>query len=171
MSDNTFSTRLEILVYTHPVGAPANEWHHLEDGPGFFTIPEGQEGSVRLRYGDDAKLAELAEDLRGCKAVRSLILAENRNISDSGLKVLAALTQLTMLNLSSCDITNQGLEHLSGLTRLNWLDLSYCNRLTDPALKLVKSLTNLTYLNLQGCSKMTNGGLARARRANLTIKK
>jgi len=164
-----FSTRLEITVLIRPTDPPEADWREFDRGPGYFTIPEGHEASIKVRNFSDSDLHELAQDIKDCAAVTSLILAENRNITNEGLAELAPLTYLTHLNISSCDITNKGLPHLTALSRLQSLNISYCNRITDDGLKAIGKIPHLVYLDVQGCVKLTNGGLSRIRRPALKI--
>jgi hypothetical protein len=169
-ANTAFSTRIEIQVLVRPLDS-GGDWTEFDRGPGYFNLPEDSAAAVRAHGLNDRQLAELAADLANCAPLRYLNLSENRNVTDAGLVCLKALPQLTLLNLSSCALTSAGMANLTGLPRLEWLDLSYCNRLTDDALRPLKKLARLQYLNLQGCVKITNGGVARLRRAGLTINK
>lgn len=166
---NSFTTTLPVIVHVRPAGDATADWQELDRGEGVIHLPEGQEVSIRVHNIDDQELAQLVKEVAHLKTLTYLNLSENRKVDDDGIKLLKALPQLTRLNLSSCSITNTALDHLRALARLESLDLSYCNRLTDPGLKALKNLPRLTYVDLQGCVKITNGGLARLRRPNLTI--
>ncbi len=170
-SSNRFSSTLPVIVYTRLVGDPGADWRELDRGPGFFTVPVGEEGSVRIHNIDDPALAVLVGELEGCRSIAELNLAENRKITDGGMALLAALPQLTSLNLSSCSLTDTGLASLAKLTGLARLNLSYCNRITDLGVKKLRDLPGLSYLDLQGCVKVTNGGLSKIRKKNLVIHK
>ncbi len=162
-----FSSTLPILTLTRP--RDSQDWAELDRGPGYFTIPDGQEAGVRLFDADDSALATLIGEIKGVQSITYLNLAEGRKVSDAGLRLLAGLPQLETLNLSSTGITSTGMVVLAALTRLERLDLSFCNRITDPGLKSLRSLPNLEYLDVQGCVKLTQGGLARMNRPRLTI--
>lgn len=171
MSEDTpsrFSSALPVIVLTRLAGQQS-DWQEFDRGPGYFTVPAGQEIRVKIKGIADSDLIDLARELQGVEMLRFLDLAENRNVTNDGLKHLRGLTQLTGMNLSSCSITSLGIEHLRALTRLEHLNLSFCNRLTDPALKTLEAMRSLTYVDLQGCLSITNGGLARIRRKNLKI--
>ena len=59
-------------------------------------------------------------------------------ITDTGLKHVAQLTQLTSLNLSYCSkITVTGMEHVAQLTQLTSLNLFRCDKITDTGRALV----------------------------------
>lgn len=165
------SLTFPVTVFIQPLQPATPDWQVLGEGPGNFSIPEGMAAGVRARNIDDEQLKSLLAEIGVCPALRMLNLAENRKISDAGLKRLTALTQLTNLNISSCDITNQGLAHLKTLIRLQRLDASYCNRLTDDCAKTLRALPELRWLNLQGCSKMTSRSVAHLKRPGLEIHK
>ncbi|MDD5368465.1 MAG: leucine-rich repeat domain-containing protein, partial [Anaerolineaceae bacterium] len=161
--EQRFSTTLPVIVSVRAVGGGLDDWRELDRGPGYFTIPSGQEASVRAKNIDDDDLDVLAHELAACRAVIDLILAENRKVTDEGLPALAALPWLFSLNLSSCSLSNTGMPALEALSGLRRLNLSYCNRITDLGLKSIRNLPNLEYLDLQGCVKITHGGIARLR--------
>jgi hypothetical protein len=163
------SSALPVIVLTRPEAQPDADWQELDRGPGVFHVPEGHVVRVRLKSIDDAGLYALAAELQDVEPLRFLDLAENRNVTNDGLKHLRGLKQLTGLNLSSCSITGAGLEHLRPLTRLAHLNLSYCNRLSDRALKTIESLRPVTFVDLQGCLSITKAAFARVRRRDLTI--
>lgn len=165
--ETNFSSTLPVQVLIRPAGEP--DWRVLDEGPGYFTIPAGHEVAVRLRLGNDALLRTLLFEIAGNPALTYLNLSENRGITDRGLEYLATAPQITMLNLSSCDITNGGLRALKALPRLEHLDLSYCNRLTDAALNALRELPALRFLDLLGCLKMTHAALKRFSRRDLVI--
>jgi hypothetical protein len=163
-----FSSSLPVIVLARPAGSD-QDWQEVDRGPGYFSIPAGDEIRVKIKSIDDETLGELVADLQGVAALRFLDLSENRNITNDGMARLHPLTQLTGLNLSSCSITDSGLAHLRDLPRVEYLNLAYCNRLSDPALKTLEAMRYLTYVDLQGCLGITRAALARVRRKNLTM--
>jgi Leucine-rich repeat (LRR) protein len=168
---NDLTCTLPVTVLIQPLQPQTADWQVLGEGPGTFTIPPEMAVGVRIRNIGDGELRTLLAEIRGCDCLRLLNLSENRKITNLGMKYLAALTQITALNLSSCGISNTGLALLTTLSRLETLDISYCNRLTDTCVKTLRSFPHLTFLNLQGCSQMTHGGVARASKTGLRIKK
>jgi Leucine-rich repeat (LRR) protein len=168
-NESSFTTTLPVLVYAKPTGDKTADWQEIDHGPGLIHLPVGSDISIRVHNIDDRDLAGLLKEISHLAALTYLNLSENRKVTDEGIKALKILPQITRLNLSSCGITNIALDYLRPLSRLESLDLSYCNRITDPALKAIKNLPRLTFLDLQGCVKITNGGLSRMRRPNLTI--
>ena len=165
----SFSSTLPVTVYTRPGSDASIDWQEFDRGPGIFNLPAGNEACIRIRNINDAVLASLVKELSDCAAITCLLLAENRNITNSGLACLKALPQLTRLDLGSCSLTDEGLAHLKALPNLTVLGLSYCNRITDAGLKHLRGLTRLEKLDLQGCVKVTHGGVARLRRPGLEI--
>lgn len=156
-------------MLSRPAQPTDQDWHEVDRGPGFFTIPADQEIRVRIKSINDADLADLVHELKDVAMLRFLDLSENRNVTNDGLQSLKALRQLTGLNLSSCSITSTGLEPLRALTHLTYLNLSYCGRLNDLALKTIEAMRNLTYVDLRGCLGFTKAGFSRIHRRNLTI--
>ncbi len=167
--NNHFSTSLPIYILTRPVGE--RDWQEFDRGPGYFTIPDGLEAGIKLKMTNDAELKVLATDLTGLSPLRMIDLAENRNVTDEGLKWISALEQLTELNLSSCYISNEGVAYLTALPRLKRLNLAYCRRLNDLASKSLRSMQRLEYLDLLGCLNMTRSGVAKIEHKGLEIHK
>jgi len=167
----SFSTTLEVVIFTRPVGSPSGDWQEYDRGPGIFHLPEGQETGIRLRTMGNDDLKQLVDEAKDLQSLVMLNLSENRAITDESLPLLKNLPHLAILNLSSCSITSTGLAHLAALTRLTDLDLSYCNRINDLGLKKLRGLTSLRTLNLQGCVKVSTAGAAFLRRPGLAIKK
>lgn len=163
-----FSSSMPVVVFTRPAGT-GQDWQELDRGPGYFTVPADHEVRVRIKSIGDEDLPVLVSELQDVAVLRFLDLAENRNVTNTGLARLRGLPQLTGLNLSSCTITNAGLASLRDLRNLEYLDLSYCNRLSDAALKTLESMRSLVYVSLLGCLSISKGGLARVRRKSLEI--
>ena len=166
----SFSTRLEVIIFTRPVADPPADWQEFDRGPGFFHLPEDHQTGVRLRTMRDGELEEFIGEAEDLQSLVMLNLSENRGITDESLPLLKRLPHLAILNLSSCSITSTGLANLSDLAHLTDLDLSYCNRINDLGLKKLKGLVNLKTLNLQGCVKVSHAGAAHLRRPGLSIK-
>ncbi len=78
------------------------------------------------------------------------------SIDDNGLAVVAALPELTSLDLSETKITDKGIAHLEGLTGLTTLNLKG-TRLTDKGLAHLQGLTRLNYLTLDGTACSSDG--------------
>jgi internalin A len=89
--------------------------------------------------------------------VVSLDLSDT-NVTEAGLKELAALKALTTLNLSHTHVASCGLSELAALKGLADLDLSH-TRVTDAGLKQLARLETLTALNLSH-TKVTDSGLS-----------
>ena len=107
---------------------------------------------------DDRRLAALVQQVAGLSHVE-LTLAHG-DVTDAGLAHLAALPNLTALDLFECTrITNRGLTYLRGLTRLTSLDLTG-TQITDVGLARLTTLSNLSRLDLSRCAGITDNGLA-----------
>jgi serine/threonine protein kinase len=78
-------------------------------------------------------------------------------VTDTGLAHLQALTKLQTLYLSGIQVTDAGLAHLQALTKLQTLHLS-STQVTDAGLAHLKALTKLKTLHLGG-AQVTDGGV------------
>ena len=168
---STFSSALPIIVYARPAGNPTLDWQEVDRGPGYFNIEDGWEIGVRLKGIDDRVLAQLVKELRPVAMLRFLDLSENRNITNKGLAELAALSQLTILNLSACTISSLGMTHLKSLTHLERLIMQFCNGLNDDSLKPLEAIRSLEFVDIQGCMGIGQAALSRIRRRTLTIQR
>ena len=139
-------------------------------GPGVFLIDSDQALGVRIQAIDDDDFIALIRELEPICALSYLYLAENRKLTNRGLRALAALPQLRYLNISSCDVTSEGLAFLPELTNLETLDISYCNRLTGTCGRYIQKLPKLKTLLVQGTTKLNTADLKRLSRRRLEIK-
>lgn len=93
-------------------------------------------------------------DARGCRItdaqLRVLPSLTHLNVMCTDLTQLDALTNLTSLNMDSC-------EHITrlNLVGLRQLDMSECNLSNDA----LRQLTALTSLNMSGCAQITDEGI------------
>jgi len=166
----SFTTILDAKILVRPADGSSTEWQEFERGPGRFIIPDGIEACVRVKNIDDKALLGLVDEIVACPAVTCLDLAENRKVTDASLQRIARLTQLKILNLSSCDITDNGLAWLEDLKDLRVLNLSYCNRISGEGLKHLRGLTHLMYLDLQGCPRIKHAAIIKTiARRGLTV--
>ena len=119
--------------------------------------------SVRADDAEDEALA-LVNKLNGkvtrdVRAPEQPVVAVDLNfkeITDAGLKELAALKSLTSLDLRFTETTDAGLKELAALKNLTALDLRL-TKITDAGLKELAALKNLTTLKLYS-EKVTNAG-------------
>lgn len=166
----SFTTGLDAKIMIRPADGASTEWQEFERGPGRFIIPYGFEACVRVKNLDDEAVLGLVDEIAACPALICLDLAENRKVTDASLKRIARLTQLKVLNLSSCDITDRGLVWLKDLKNLRVLNLSYCNRLSDAGLKHLRALSSLIHLDLQGCPRIKHAAIVKTvARRGLTV--
>ena len=84
-------------------------------------------------------------------------------LTDAGLKALAGLTQLQLLDLRNSQVTDAGLKELAGLTQLQSLDL-VATQVTDVGLKELAGLTQLQSLDLW-ITKVTDAGVQELQKA------
>jgi hypothetical protein len=83
------------------------------------------------------------------------------NVRDAGMSNISQTSPaLVMLDLSSCDISESGLREVMKLLQLSHLDLSGCASVADPVLKLLaQQLLELSHLGLGRCGKVTDSGV------------
>jgi len=123
--------------------------------PPIFSTKATALASVTLKRDDKAE----------GKPVRSVDLGLC-DVTDAGLKELAALKQLQSLNLIRCEkVTDAGLKELAALKQLQSLDLRGCDKVTDAGLKELAALKQLQSLKLQGCKLVSNDGVDKLKRA------
>jgi hypothetical protein len=79
------------------------------------------------------------------------------DISDKGLKELAALKNLQGLDLGVTKVTDAGMKELTALKRLRWLKLP-ATQITDAGLKGVSACKGLETLNL-AATRVSDTGL------------
>uniref|UniRef100_A0A5F9D232 F-box and leucine-rich repeat protein 13 n=1 Tax=Oryctolagus cuniculus TaxID=9986 RepID=A0A5F9D232_RABIT len=96
--------------------------------------------------------------------INHIYMSDCKGITDSSLKSLATLKQLTVLNLANCGrIGDMGIKHfLDGPVsqRLRELNLSNCVHLGDDSvLRLSERCPNLNYLSLRNCEHLTDQGI------------
>jgi Leucine-rich repeat (LRR) protein len=114
---------------------------------GTMTIDDGKERVVKA-----------VTDLpAGPWTMRHVILTNNQQVDDAGLKVLAGLKRLNALDLHATQLTDTGVKELAGLKSLTWLSL-YGTNVTDTGVKELAGLKNLRMLNLHS-TKVTDAGL------------
>jgi Leucine Rich Repeat (LRR) protein len=89
------------------------------------------------------------------KNVISLNLSCCDQLTDKGLKSLAALKKLTSLSLGSV-ASDAVLASVAELTNLIFLDLGHCKKITDSGLPFLMSLQKLRGLSLELCINITN---------------
>src|SRR5215475_1435610 len=76
-------------------------------------------------------------------------------VTDSDLRDLAQLPNLTTLNLSLTRITDHGMKELKNAPRIVDLDLQYAEQVTDEGMSAIRGWKHLRRLNLRG-TKITD---------------
>ena len=161
----------------------ARKWHGTSEKPGGITlvtpdrngaadaVPEYRlrnwklglieklpvpKGPFRIALGANAT-NELLKEFSRLKTLEALDLSYCSNVTDVGLKPLAGLSELKVLNLSVTHLTGAGLKELSALKQLQSLDLM-CDDITDAALKELSGFQRLRILRL-AATHVTDAGL------------
>ncbi len=116
-------------------------------------------GKVKIFKANELLEITAAKDLpTGAWQLHYIYLADNRELTDAGLKHLEALPNLTELELSRTKVTDSGLRHLERLTNLKVLGLWGNSQVSDAGLIHLKGLKKLKTLILKG-SCVGDGGL------------
>uniref|UniRef100_A0A8C2QPE6 F-box and leucine-rich repeat protein 13 n=1 Tax=Cricetulus griseus TaxID=10029 RepID=A0A8C2QPE6_CRIGR len=93
--------------------------------------------------------------------INHIYMVDCKTLTDSSLKSLSVLKQLTVLNLTNCiRISDAGLRQFldgSVSVKIRELNLNNCSLVGDPAIvKLSERCTNLHYLSLRNCEHLTD---------------
>jgi hypothetical protein len=78
-----------------------------------------------LAFGSVSVTNESLKGLDRFRNLEALVLPSYCKVDNAGLKELAGLKRLRILELSSSQVSGPGLEHLAGLTRLEYLGLAF----------------------------------------------
>ena len=167
-----FSTELFIQVMRRPMGETEMDWIPVGEGPGYFDLDTTDEIALYLPRAEDETVLIMADEWLGCPMLRMIDISEGRRVTDKGLRAIARMHQLTMLNVGSCGISNVGLESVVKMPNLIWLDLSHCTGIGDLGLRRMEKMTHLEYIDLHGLPRPTTGGYKRlAKRKSLKIRR
>ncbi|XP_031235944.1 dynein regulatory complex subunit 6 [Mastomys coucha] len=98
---------------------------------------------------------------RNYPGINHIYMVDCKGLTDSSLKSLSGLKQLTVLNLTNCiRIGDVGLKHFfdgPASIKLRELNLTNCSLLGDSAIiRLSERCPNLHYLNLRNCDHLTD---------------
>lgn len=103
---------------------------------------------------DDRLLVALSR----CKYLGSILLS-GVPVTEEGIALLAGMTRLKLLHISSIDVSNAFLKSLAGLSALTQLALESCPGVTDDGVKELATMKNLTNLSLRGSESITDDSL------------
>ena len=137
-----------IMPFALPIYGQHVAIREIERLKGIVTTEKGGPEWLRAWLGD--------ETMRVWDDVTEVNLAMT-DISDDGLRHVAAFKNLARLNLSRTKVTDAGIEKLKGLTRLEWLSLPD-TRITDTGMEHLKGLERLRLLTVER-TKVTDAGV------------
>ena len=95
---------------------------------------------------------EVLERVAELDLVTSLVLSDSGRVTDEGLRHLAKMPRLEVLNLSGCNITDQGLEVLRHLSALREFHLLHHHGISDAGLANLAYCEQLERVDLLGSS-------------------
>ena len=120
--------------------------------------------ATEVRFFDtDLQNADL-KDLAKYHSLKSLTINRSPQVTDIGLKELAAIKQIKELSLGGSWITDSTLKELANLKQIVRLDLVDCPKVTDKGLEELGRLKNLNTLYLK-TSLVTKTGKTKLRKA------
>jgi len=160
---------IEILI--KPANHTESDWVKLDDGPGFFDIPEDMLAEISIRNLHDDSIKGLIEEIQDVDGLFSFNLSENRNVGNKGMRFIPLLTQISHLNLSACGLNDYGIDPIIQMHNIRYLDLSYCTRLTDLSIKKLADMRQLEELYLRGIPKITHAAVKKIERRDLIIRR
>lgn len=117
-------------------------------------VTEAESSAIEKLQEQGVLAMRLAQNVKWVQANFRLV---GDKVTNESLAPVAAIQNLTDLDLSKTAVTDDGLAHIKGLTNLTRLNLNN-TAITDAGLQHLSSLTNLTYLNLYG-TQVTDAGL------------
>lgn len=91
----------------------------------------------------------LVRDIVGMSQLTTLRLSGSQGLTDEGVKLLASMTQLEHLDLSSTAVTDVGLAALRSLTSLRHLNVSW-TRVSDSGVTAFERCQELEYVDING---------------------
>ncbi|HQR06812.1 MAG TPA: hypothetical protein PLN21_08325 [Gemmatales bacterium] len=98
---------------------------------------------VMGNFSKDDDLKQIAK----IRSLRTLYLNRNKEMTDRGIRELAALKQLEWLDLSGTGVTDAGMKELAALKELSWINLSGTS-VTDVTAAQLRSLNKLSHVDL-----------------------
>jgi Leucine-rich repeat (LRR) protein len=170
-SNRKIETSFPIEIYLRPVNQKEIDWIKLDEGPGYFEIPDGMEAEIAVRNMNDETIKPVIEELQFVEGLVSFNLSENRNVGNKGMRFVPLLTQISDLILSACGMNDYGIDPIIKMKNVHYLDISYCTRLTDLSIKKLGEMRSLEELYLRGIPKITHAALKKIERRDLVIRR
>lgn len=103
---------------------------------------------------------DLLSICRSKRRITTLKLNGCYRITGSGLKRIADLDEMVVLEISGTACDDLALHHVCRANKkLETLNLSFCKLISDGGMDSVATLPRLRSLDLEGCVKITNAGL------------
>ena len=170
-TNRRIETSFPVEILVRPDNQPDIEWIKLDDGPGYFNIPDGMVAEIIIRNLNDDTIKPMIEEIQYVNGLISFNLSENRNVGNKGMRFIPMLTQIIHLNLSACGLNDYGIDPIIKMNNLRFLDLSYCTRLTDLSIKKIGEMRYLEEVYLRGIPKISHAALKKIERRDLVIRR
>ncbi|XP_030072401.1 F-box and leucine-rich repeat protein 13 [Microcaecilia unicolor] len=137
---------------------------HLSD-IAFKALAQGKKiTKIRIEGNNWITDSSLKSFSKHCLHLSHIYVADCQKITDHGLKALASMKNILVLNVADCiRISDPGVRHFlegsSGL-KIRELNLTNCVRISDISLlRIAQRCHSLTYLNLRYCENVTDSGI------------
>ncbi len=152
-----FRSKHPATLMSRSWATPLADWTELGSTPGTLSVAPDDE--VRLRaYVDDIILQKLVKACKRFGPIQEFDFSYSP-MTDMGLKRLAGLHGVTVLDISGSQITDAGMAYLVVHSDLEDLNLWWCESITDYGLKNLYALNRLKNLNVGRCANITDEGL------------
>ncbi|KAG8439961.1 hypothetical protein GDO86_005939 [Hymenochirus boettgeri] len=162
LTDNCFVALLDKCQHILSIsllGSP-----HLSDAA-FKVLAQGRK-LTKIRIEGNNRITDSSIKLisKSCPGLNHVYVADCQKITDSSLKAVSTLKNITVLNVADCiRISDPGvrqvLEGPSG-TKIRELNLTNCVRVSDLSLlRIAQKCYSLNYLSLRYCENLTDSGI------------
>ncbi|KAF7246665.1 Dynein regulatory complex subunit 6 [Varanus komodoensis] len=145
------------------VSVEFNESPHVSD-TGFKALAQCK--LVKMKIQGSNRITDLSFKLMSkfWPHMKRISVADCQKITDVGLKLIASLDDIIVLNLSDCmRISDAGIKTFvdgSSGSKIRELSLANCSYITDSAvIKIAQRCSNLVYLNLHYCQAVSDAGI------------
>nr|XP_033815510.1 dynein regulatory complex subunit 6 isoform X2 [Geotrypetes seraphini] len=137
---------------------------HLSDNT-FKALAQGKKLSrIRIEGNNWITDSSFKSFSKQCLHLSHIYVADCQKITDHGLKALASMKNILVLNVADCiRISDPGVRHFlegSSGPKIRELNLTNCVRISDVSLlRIAQRCRSLTYLSLRYCENVTDSGI------------
>jgi hypothetical protein len=162
-------TLLSKAVVVHPAvplaaELKAEDWVRSQNGTA--SLIKGIRVTFDARFSESGGPSWGAENLVGMRAISNLTCPSLRNAVRE-IETIAKLESLHTLDIHLSDLSDAGLKRLAALKQLNYLHLGDCKRITEAGFRQIGAFESLSSLLLGGTPVNDNGLVFVGRLPNL----